>query len=55
MTSITLNNDGGFLIGVTAAGFVGTIAVSGLRHDLDHAFIVEAVSRFLELPTQGGL
>jgi uncharacterized protein (UPF0303 family) len=41
---------GGFPIVVTGAGFVGTIAVSGMRHDLDHAFIVEAVARFLELP-----
>ncbi len=41
---------GGFPIVVAGAGFVGTIAVSGLRHDLDHAFIVESVTRFLELP-----
>ena len=38
---------GGFPINVTGAGFVGTIAVSGLRHDLDHEFIVGAVGSFL--------
>ena len=38
---------GGFPIVVVGAGMVGTIAVSGLRHDLDHAFIVEALDRFL--------
>jgi uncharacterized protein (UPF0303 family) len=43
---------GGFPIVVAGAGFVGTIAVSGLRHDLDHALIVEAITRFLELPAQ---
>lgn len=38
---------GGFPIVVAGAGLVGTVAVSGLRHDLDHAFIVEALERFL--------
>ena len=38
---------GGFPIVVVGAGLVGTIAVSGLRHDLDHAFIVDAVTVFL--------
>ncbi|MCY7413113.1 MAG: heme-degrading domain-containing protein [Salinibacterium sp.] len=39
---------GGFPIVVTGAGLIGTIAVSGLRHDLDHALIVEALTEFLE-------
>lgn len=38
---------GGFPIVVAGAGLVGTIAVSGLRHDLDHAFIVDALTVFL--------
>ena len=38
---------GGFPIVVAGAGLVGTVAVSGLRHDLDHAFIVEALEQFL--------
>ena len=38
---------GGFPIVVAGAGLVGTVAVSGLRHDLDHAFIVEALKQFL--------
>lgn len=38
---------GGFPIVVAGAGLVGTIAISGLRHDLDHAFIVEVLTTFL--------
>lgn len=38
---------GGFPIVVAGVGLVGTVAVSGLRHDLDHAFIVEALEQFL--------
>ena len=38
---------GGFPVRVIGVGVVGTIAVSGLRHDLDHAFIVEAIEKFL--------
>jgi uncharacterized protein (UPF0303 family) len=38
---------GGFPIVVADVGLVGTIAVSGLRHDLDHAFIVESLEAFL--------
>ncbi len=38
---------GGFPIVVAGAGLVGTIAVSGLRHDLDHAFIVDALTVYL--------
>lgn len=38
---------GGFPIVVAGAGLVGTVAVSGLRHDLDHDFIVDALERFL--------
>lgn len=40
---------GGFPIVVAGAGLVGTVAVSGLRHDLDHDFIVDALERFLGL------
>ena len=40
---------GGFPIVVVGAGLVGTVAISGLRHDLDHAFIVDALERFLGL------
>jgi len=40
---------GGFPIVVVGAGLVGTVAVSGLRHDLDHDFIVDALERFLGL------
>jgi uncharacterized protein (UPF0303 family) len=38
---------GGFPVVVVGAGLVGTIAVSGLRHDLDHAFIVEVLATYL--------
>ena len=38
---------GGFPVVVTRVGMVGTIAISGLRHDLDHAFIVDALTLFL--------
>ena len=38
---------GGFPVVVTGVGMVGTIAISGLRHDLDHAFIVDALTLFL--------
>jgi uncharacterized protein (UPF0303 family) len=38
---------GGFPIVTADSGLVGTIAVSGLRHDLDHAFIVEVLEVFL--------
>ena len=34
---------GGFPVAIRNVGVVGTIAVSGLRHDLDHALIVEAL------------
>ena len=40
---------GGFPLVVAGAGLIGTVAVSGLRHDLDHAFIVDALERFLGL------
>jgi uncharacterized protein (UPF0303 family) len=40
---------GGFPIVVAGAGLVGTVAVSGLRHDLDHEFIVDSLERFLGL------
>lgn len=40
---------GGFPIVVVGAGLVGTVAISGLRHDLDHDFIVDALERFLGL------
>ncbi len=38
---------GGFPIVIDGVGCVGTIAVSGLRHDLDHALIVDVVTDFL--------
>ena len=40
---------GGFPVVVVGAGLVGTVAISGLRHDLDHAFVVDALERFLGL------
>jgi len=40
---------GGFPIVVAGAGLVGTVAISGLRHDLDHGFIVDALEQFLGL------
>lgn len=36
---------GGFPLAIKDVGIVGTIAVSGLRHDLDHALIVEALTQ----------
>lgn len=36
---------GGFPIAIENVGVVGVIAVSGLRHDLDHALIVEALTQ----------
>ena len=36
---------GGFPIAIRNVGVVGAIAVSGLRHDLDHALIVEALTK----------
>jgi uncharacterized protein (UPF0303 family) len=33
-----------FHAAIKDVGVVGTIAVSGLRHDLDHALIVEALT-----------
>jgi len=38
---------GGFPLVVAGAGLIGTVAISGLRHDLDHDFIVDALERFL--------
>ena len=40
---------GGFPIVVKGSGLVATVAVSGMRHDLDHGFIVDALERFLGL------
>jgi uncharacterized protein (UPF0303 family) len=44
---------GGFPLAVRGAGIVGTIAVSGLPPQLDHAFIVESLRVFLRQPTAG--
>ena len=41
---------GGFPIHVTGAGVVGAVIVSGLPHLADHEFLVESLSRFLEVP-----
>jgi uncharacterized protein (UPF0303 family) len=41
---------GGFPLIVSGAGMVGTIAVSGLPPELDHAFIVESLRDFLRPP-----
>lgn len=41
---------GGFPLTVSSAGVVGTIAVSGLPPELDHAFIVESLRDFLRQP-----
>ena len=38
---------GGFPLAIRNVGVVGTIAVSGLPHQLDHALIVEAVAQHL--------
>lgn len=46
-TLLYSGSGGGFPIVVAGSGLVGTVAVSGLRHDLDHAFIVDALERFL--------
>ncbi|MFD7500610.1 heme-degrading domain-containing protein [Streptomyces sp. NPDC059850] len=40
---------GAFPLHVTGAGVVGTIAVSGLPQAEDHALVVEALERFLDL------
>ena len=41
---------GGFPLTVRGVGVVGTIAVSGLPPELDHAFIVESLRDFLRRP-----
>ena len=41
---------GGFPINVTGTGVVGAVMVSGQPHLIDHEFIVESLSRFLEIP-----
>jgi uncharacterized protein (UPF0303 family) len=38
---------GGFPLAIRGVGVVGTIAVSGLPHEIDHALIVEALSEHL--------
>lgn len=38
---------GGFPLAIRGVGVVGTIAVSGLPHEVDHALIVEALSEHL--------
>ena len=38
---------GGFPLAIREVGVVGTIAVSGLPHEVDHALIVEALSEHL--------
>lgn len=38
------SSGGGFPIQIAGVGTVGTIAVSGLRHDLDHGLILEAIA-----------
>lgn len=38
---------GGFPLAIRGVGVVGTIAVSGLPHEVDHALIVEALTEHL--------
>ena len=38
---------GGFPLAIRGVGVVGTISVSGLPHEIDHALIVEALSEHL--------
>ena len=38
---------GGFPLAIRGVGVVGTIAVSGLPHEIDHALIVEVLSEHL--------
>ena len=38
---------GGFPLAIRGVGVVGTIAVSGLPHEIDHGLIVEALSEHL--------
>lgn len=40
---------GGFPLAIRGVGVVGTIAVSGLPHEVDHALIVEALSEHLDV------
>ncbi len=40
---------GGFPINLAGTGMVGTLAISGLAQADDHAFAVEALSRFLSI------
>jgi uncharacterized protein (UPF0303 family) len=40
---------GGFPLAIRGVGVVGTIAVSGLPHEIDHGLIVEALSEHLGL------
>lgn len=39
---------GGFPLAIRGSGVVGTIAVSGLPHQVDHALIVEALTQYLQ-------
>lgn len=39
---------GGFPLAIRGVGVVGTIAVSGLPHEVDHGLIVEALTEYLE-------
>jgi uncharacterized protein (UPF0303 family) len=31
---------------ISDTGIVGTVTVSGLRHDIDHAFVVEVLKKY---------
>ena len=34
---------------ISDTGIVGTVTVSGLRHDIDHAFVVEVLKKYREI------
>ena len=34
---------------ISDTGIVGTVTVSGLRHDIDHAFVVEGLKKYREI------
>jgi hypothetical protein len=34
---------------ISDSGAIGTVTVSGLRHDIDHAFVVEGLKKYRDI------